>query len=189
MKETKYTHNSGSDGLELSALRMEPDKKEDIKGVLQLVYGMCEHKERYIPFMEYMTSHGFVTVIHDNRGHGGSVRSPEDLGYMYENGAEALVEDIHEITMDTKLYLEEELELEDLPFTLLGHSMGSLAVRCYIQKYDKDIDKLIVVGCPSKLSGMDAGLAFIKLLEAQKGDHARSKAADKLVMRGEQQEI
>ena len=33
--------------------------------------------------MEYMAALGYMTVIHDHRGHGQSVKSGDDLGDMY----------------------------------------------------------------------------------------------------------
>lgn len=77
---------SESDGLEISVLECRPAGKYPA-GIVQLVHGMCEHKERYMPFMEYLASNGFASVIHDHRGHGESVRSDDDLGYFYEGGA------------------------------------------------------------------------------------------------------
>ena len=174
MKAKKYTHISGTDKLELSVLRFEPDNVEDIKGIVQLVHGMNEYKERYIPFMEFLTDNGFITVIHDHRGHGASVKSPDDLGFMYAGGYEALIEDTHEITLETKAYAKELIK-EPLPYILLGHSMGSMVVRCYIRKYDADIDKLVVIGCPSKKPGMKPGLALIKMVTNIKGEKTRSK--------------
>ena len=41
---------SGSDGLEISILLCAPAAGTP-KGIVQIVHGMCEHKERYIPFM------------------------------------------------------------------------------------------------------------------------------------------
>lgn len=181
MKAKKYTHISGTDKLELSALRFEPDNAEDIKGIVQLVHGMNEYKERYIPFMEYLTDHGYICVIHDHRGHGASVKSPDDLGYMYEGGYEALIDDTHEITLETKAY-SKELIKEPLPYILLGHSMGSMVVRCYLRKYDADIDKLVVIGCPSKKPGMKPGLALIKMVTNIKGEKTRSKFISDLVV-------
>ena len=72
---------SEADGLKISALAVCPDEKP-YRGILQLVHGMSEHKERYEPFMEYMAAEGYLTVIHDHRGHGASIRQKEDLGYM-----------------------------------------------------------------------------------------------------------
>ncbi|MBR4182194.1 MAG: alpha/beta fold hydrolase, partial [Lachnospiraceae bacterium] len=182
MKETSYIHNSGSDGLPLSVFRTEPDDPTDIKGIVQLVHGMNEYKERYLPFIEYLTDHGYITVIHDHRGHGHSIKSADDLGYFYEGGYMALVEDIHEITLDIKEYAQKLTGKSDLPLILFGHSMGSLAVRCYIRQYDSDIDKLIVCGCPSYNPAAKPGLLLVKLFKKIKGERNRSMFIAGLVM-------
>ena len=182
MNQTYYTHKSHSDGLELSVLRIMPDDPQEIKGIVQLVHGMNEYKERYIPFMEYLAQNGYVTVIHDHRGHGASVKSPDDLGYMYEAGYVGLVRDTHEITQGIKNYARRLTGRDDLPFVLLGHSMGSMTVRCYLRKFDKDIDKLCVVGSPSKQAGMKAGVMLIRLIEKFKGERARLMFIAGLVM-------
>ncbi|MCR5128817.1 MAG: lysophospholipase [Lachnospiraceae bacterium] len=184
MKQTYYTHTSGSDGLPLSVLRMEPDNVSDIKGIVQLVHGMNEYKERYLPFIEYLSGHGYITVIHDHRGHGKSVRSQDDLGFFYEGGFKALVKDIHEITVEIKKYAEKLTGRSDLPMILAGHSMGSMAVRCYLRKYDFEIDKLLVIGCPSELPGAKPGLFVIRVFKAIFGERRRSRFIAKLVMGG-----
>ena len=81
------------DELDLSVSIFEPAGIQP-KGILQISHGMAEHKERYYPFMEFLAANGWISVIHDHRGHGESVKSPEDLGHMYSGGAEALVEDL-----------------------------------------------------------------------------------------------
>ena len=182
INEYRYTHISQSDGLPLSVLRIEPNESSNIKGIVQLVHGMCEHKERYVDFMRFLAENGYITVIHDNRGHGESVKSKNDYGYFYEGGYKALIEDIHEITVETKKYAEDELGIDGLPYTLLGHSMGSLAVRCYIKKYDYELDRLCVIGCPSDLPGTKYGLKFIQLISKIKGERSCSKLVDYLVM-------
>ena len=63
---------SEADGLEISVMALIPDKKP-YRAVVQLVHGMSEHKERYIPFMQHLAKLGYVVVIHDHRGHGKSV--------------------------------------------------------------------------------------------------------------------
>lgn len=78
------TIKSRADGLELSVLEVVPEGT--LRGIVQLVHGMSENKERYQPFMEYLAAQGFLTVIHDHRGHGASVRHKRDLGYMYGGG-------------------------------------------------------------------------------------------------------
>ena len=182
MEEFRYTHISGTDGLELSVLRMLPDDPGKIKGIVQLVHGMNEYKERYSTFMRFLAGQGYFTVIHDHRGHGSSVKSGKDLGFMYEGGYEALVDDTHEITLKTKEYVSQLTGKDDLPYILLGHSMGSMVVRCYLRKYDADIDKLVVIGCPSKKPGMKPGLALINIVTKIKGEHTVSKFISDLVM-------
>ena len=87
---------SEADNLEISIMAVIPDKKP-YRAVVQLVHGMSEHKERYLPFMEYLAKLGYVTVIHDHRGHGKSVKFQEDLGFTYGGGAQAMLQDIRTV--------------------------------------------------------------------------------------------
>lgn len=132
---------SEADGLEISYMKVLPARMP-CRAVVQIVHGMSEYKERYLPFMEYLAGHGYLAVIHDHRGHGKSVRHQEDLGYMYGGGAEAIVSDIRTLN---RMIRE---EYPDVPLILLGHSMGSLAVRAFARKYDTSMDMLIVCGSP-----------------------------------------
>lgn len=180
--ESKFSFKSKADGLNISVLRIEPENAQNIKGIVQLVHGMCEHKERYIDFMHFLAERGYLCVIHDHRGHGESINDFKDLGYMYDGGYKALIDDTHEVTTRTKEYVASLVGAKsDLPYTLLGHSMGSLVVRCYTKLYDNEIDKLAVLGCPSKLPGMAPGLMLINVFKTIFGGHARSKIVDYLV--------
>lgn len=164
------TLTSRHDGLPLDVLIVCPKRP----GILQLSHGMCEHKERYLPFMKYMALRGFACVIHDHRGHGKSVRNMSDLGYFYENGGPGLVKDLHQITRYAKK------RFQGLPLFLFGHSMGSLAARVYLKYYERDLDGLIVCGSPSKPPFAGLGLAFVSMLAAVKGGQSRSRLMDKL---------
>lgn len=144
------------------------------KAIFQIVHGMAEHKERYYPFMEYLSEHGFICVIHDHRGHGESVKSEQDLGFMYDGGAAALVEDVKKVQDWAKA------QYPDLPVYLFGHSMGSMVVRAFTRKYDECISKLIVCGCPSDNPGKDAGIALAKTISRLKGSDYRSALLNKL---------
>jgi len=184
IKETTFGHLSESDELTLSVMRIEPANPADIKGIVQLVHGMNEYKERYRDFMNFLASNGYLTIIHDHRGHGHSVKNPDDLGYMYGKGYIGIVRDIHEITTVAKTYAERITGKNNLPFILLGHSMGSMAVRCYIRKFDSEIDKLCVIGSPSNQPAAKAGLLAIRAFEKFKGDRARMPLIAGLVMGG-----
>ena len=79
----------------------------------------------------------------NHRGHGQSVRSGDDLGYMYGGGADAMLSDIGTVNRSVREMFP------DLPLILFGHSMGSLAVRAFAAEHDDCMDMLIVCGSPS----------------------------------------
>ncbi len=157
-----YTLNSDYDGLPLAVCEVVPEGRP--KALVQLAHGMAEHKERYLPFMEFLADHGYACIINDHRGHGASVRAPGDLGYFYAGGAAALIEDMHQITGHFRG------EFPGLKLILFGHSMGSLAVRVYCRKYDGEIDALVVCGSPGQNPAAGAGLALNRLMTAVKGE-------------------
>ena len=156
----EYSFISDADGLHISVLRCEPIGQP--QGIVQLVHGMAEHKERYEDFMQYLGELGYLCVLHDHRGHGESIREEADLGYMRTTGAAALIEDIRQLNAQL------HKEYPSLKIYMFGHSMGSLAVRAYLKRYDDTIDALIVCGSPSKNPAAGAG----KLLgKADDGNH------------------
>lgn len=166
---TKYEDyfSSEADGLGISVMAVVPEEKP-FRAIVQLVHGMSEHKERYLPFMEYLADRGYLTVIHDHRGHGKSVRKEEDLGYMYGGGAEALLKDIG--TVNRRL----RTQLRGIPLILMGHSMGSLAVRAFAAQHDSCMDMLIVCGSPSYNSARPIGVAVANIEKAVFGARHRS---------------
>ena len=174
MERKDFTIESQFDGLEIKVVMMVPDTP--IRGVVQFVHGMAEHKERYFDFMKYLAAAGFVTVIHDHRGHGESLRSQEDLGFFYDAEGIAVVEDVHQIV----LAVQEQFPKK--PYILFGHSMGSLIARCYAKKYDNHLDKLILCGSPSKNSLVPIALWLTRQIEKKKGDRYRSKLLQKLAL-------
>ncbi len=156
---------SHHDNLQLSVLAVCPEKP---KAVVQMAHGMCEHKERYLSFMRFLAAHGYAAFLNDHRGHGESVLDQADLGYFYDGGARALIDDMHLLTEHIRG------EYPSLPIALFGHSMGSLAVRCYTKRYDKEISSLIVCGSPSANAFTGVMKKFDDLLIRTKGDRARS---------------
>jgi alpha-beta hydrolase superfamily lysophospholipase len=133
--ESKY------DGLPISVVNMVPDGKP--RAVVYMVHGLCGCKERFLPFMEYLTANGIACVASDHRGHGSSIRCEEDRGYMYQGGVESIVMDM-DVVVD---YIKESYA--GIPLVMLGHSMGSLAARAYAKSHDARIDALIICGSPA----------------------------------------
>lgn len=177
MQRENFSVLSSTDGLGLKGTCFYP---ENIKGVLLIAHGMCEHKERYFPFMEYMAKQGFACGIYDHRGHGESLRSEEDLGYFYRDGRKGIVEDLQNVV----LFLKEKFAVKDkgLKFFLLGHSMGSMVVRSYLKKYDNELDGLLVLGSPSKRTGVFLGKVLVRCMQTFRGSRSHSKLLDWLAV-------
>ena len=172
MKKEHLSFKSDFDGLDIDTLIYIPD---EVKGIFQIAHGMSENKERYEYVLTKMAEAGYVACINDHRGHGKSVKDEADFGYFYDGSGKAVVDDVHQITM----YLKDRFK--NVPVTLLGHSMGSLVVRAYASRYDKDINNLIVCGSPSYNSASSFALFLLKCLKLIHGtDRAHSKLMNKL---------
>lgn len=167
------TLHSQYDGLDLSVLVTGPEKAP--AAVLQLTHGMKGCKERFRPFMDYMADHGVVCVANDLRGHGASVKDEKDRGYMYSGGYMALVEDMKVVTdWIHRTY-------PDLPVYLLGHSMGSLAVRTYMKTHDDAVSGVILCGSPSDSPMAPAALSLARFLSRFSDGRIRTGAIQDMV--------
>ena len=125
-----------TDDLILHGSIFEPSNRP--KGVVQILHGMCEHKERYYDFMKYLSDNGYIAVIHDHRGHGESINDIYKFGYFGED-EDILTKDAYRVTK----YIKDKYK--GLNLYLFGHSMGSLVARRYISFYDDEIKKLYFV--------------------------------------------
>lgn len=141
------------------------------KAVMQIVHGMVEHIGRYDEFANYMARRGICVIGHDHLGHGKSVQSEETYGFFEEKeGNRCVIGDIHRLRkMIGKKY-------PNIPFVMLGHSMGSFLLRQYLNMHPEDIDKVILMGTgeysPPELL---LGQAVCRIAAALKGWNYRSR--------------
>lgn len=136
----EFEYSSEFDGLKISAVIALPS--EQINGVVQIVHGMNEHKERYYEFMDYLAEEGFITVISDNRGHGKSVCSADDLGFMYRDGGEGLISDIAQLNRIIRETYPQH------PLFIIGHGIGGVAVRHFLRGGDDLVNGAVLLGTP-----------------------------------------
>ena len=123
---------------------------EDAKAIVMLCHGMAEHIERYDNFATFLANNNYTVVGYDQRGHGKTAGSVENLGYMSDDdNFVALVEDLHE----TNKMVKEKYP--NMKIFLLGHSMGSFVSQRYIQLYGDTIDGVVLSG-----SALNKGLLF-----------------------------
>ncbi|RDU67076.1 alpha/beta hydrolase [Helicobacter didelphidarum] len=126
--------------------------------LVQIAHGMVEHKDKYKFIATKLAQMGYIVAINDHRGHGNSIGGEIFWGEMGENGFEMAVEDLH--TLHTILCER----FKPKKFVLIGHSMGSLISRRYLQKYESNIDCLILCGTPSPHVCVNVGIRFLKTL-------------------------
>lgn len=176
MNTKEFIISSSSDGLALSALLIQPDTV--LKGVIVILHGMAEHKERYIDFMQACATVGYAALIYDHRGHGESVCSKDDYGYFYEEDACYIVEDVKDVIDHVRQVFP------SVPVILFAHSMGTLVARLYCKKYDDTIDKLILSGPVVKNQLVTAALFLTKVLRLCFGKHHRSHFIQSLAFGG-----
>lgn len=139
--------------------------ENEIKGILQISHGMCEYFGRYNDFAEYMAKHGFIVCGNDHLGHGNSVDTDEELGYFSEeNGWRNAVEDLYTLTKAVKK------KYNNIPFFLLGHSMGSFIARAYSIIHGKNLDGVIFCGTNGGMFGIDKMINIIETAKKINGD-------------------
>ncbi len=142
---------------EIHVCRWEPDG--EIKGIIQIVHGIAEYAERYRHLAGYLNSLGYLVVAEDHMGHGKSGGSGAVRGYFH-GGWFSAVQDSYQLLKNIKE------EFPDLPYVLLGHSMGSFMVRTMLIAYaDCEIRGAVICGTgwmPTAV--LQSGYAVGKLL-------------------------
>ncbi len=72
-----------SEGVELNVYKWTPEG--EAIGIVQISHGMTETVLRYDEFARCLNEKGFIVYGHDHRGHGLTVKTKEDLGYIADN--------------------------------------------------------------------------------------------------------
>ena len=159
---TDFYYPSCGKGM-IHGCRWEPEGKP--KAVVQIVHGVAEYAARYDEFATFLTKQGFLVVAEDHMGHGGSIGKDTVPGYFYGGWFKA-VADSHRLLTYTRT------EQPDIPYILLGHSMGSFMVRSMLIKYpNAGISAAIICGTAWMHRGIiNTGMATATLVGKANGD-------------------
>lgn len=124
-----------SDGTMLE-VRLDKAKNETI-GIVHLLHGMAEHMDRYDHLVESLNQQGYDVLRHNHRGHGKEVDDSE-RGHI--DNMSQVADDTYEIaqTMCAHYY--------NIPYIIIGHSMGSIVARIFVQKYPDAAQGVILSG-------------------------------------------
>lgn len=138
MKDERFSKGTFSSftGLRLDYRLWKPEGEP--KAVIQLVHGMAEHIDRYDEAARALAEAGFAVVGHTHLGHGSAAKIK---GYFGEkDGWQHLIDDVHILRQRTQRYFP------GVPYIILGHSMGSFVVRCYLMQYAEGLAGAILSG-------------------------------------------
>lgn len=147
---------------------------------MQIVHGMAEHIERYDEFARYLADRGVMVVGHSHLGHGKSVKSEADLGYFAaHDGNACVIADIHSLRTMT------QMEHPNVPYFLLGHSMGSFLTRQYLGIHCDGLSGAVIMGT-SDIPGaaLKAARAMCAAIAKVKGWRYRSEFVNGFVAGG-----
>lgn len=138
MKREDFNFPSADRETEIHSVRWIPDG--EIRAILQIAHGMVEHIERYAPFAEYLAEQGILVTGNDHLGHGKSVADKDRLAHFPAGGNSILLRDMHTLrTMTQEKY-------PDVPYFLMGHSMGSFLTRQYICMRGEGLAGAVIMG-------------------------------------------
>ena len=139
MVKNEFYYPSADEKTQIHAAEWKP--KKEIVGVIQIAHGVTEHILRYEHFAEFFTKRGFIVVGNDHLGHGTSIApNSKPMYFGPKNSWNFVVEDIETCRKMTKQ------KYPDVPYILLGFSLGSFLVRTYLIDYKEPIDAAIIMG-------------------------------------------
>lgn len=165
------------DGLtQIHAIEWVPET--EVRGVLQIAHGMVEFIDRYDRFARFMASKGFYVVGNDHLGHGKSVTDETQLGYFAKHdGNFCVLGDMQQLKEDT------QKKYPNVPYFLLGHSMGSFLAREFIEKYGEGLAGAIIMGTgyqPNATLNLAIGLTAV--FQQARGGHYRSTTINNMAL-------
>ena len=171
--KNEFYFPSRDGNTEIHTIEWKPEG--DVKAVVQLCHGMVEYIDRYDDFANYLADKGYYVVGNDHLGHGKSVQSRNEYGFFQEKyGNACVIGDMHTLRTRT------QNKYPDVPYFILGHSMGSLLTRQYIQMYGQGISGAAIIGvvADQPMPMIKVGKGLCKLIASVKGWHYRSKLVD-----------
>jgi len=116
-------------------LYLKRDIVENPKAAVLIVHGLCEHQGRYDYTAGKLCESGYSVYRFDHRGHGRSKGKS-----VYYSDFNEIVDDVSEAAKIAKA------ENPDIPFFILGHSMGGYAVALFGTKYPGRVRGIILSG-------------------------------------------
>ena len=138
IRTTHFHYPSARDGCSIHALEWAPEGPP--RGIVHLVHGISEHIGRYDETARFLAEHGFLVCGEDHLGHGRTVTDGSHGFFAPENGWTLAARDVRALR---KL---EGARHPNLPYFLLGHSMGSFLTRTYLILWPGTVSGAVLMG-------------------------------------------
>lgn len=166
------TYPSKAPGITIHAYIWIPNVP--ITAIVQISHGMAEYAKRYDDFARFLACNGFLVCANDHIGHGANC-DPDDWGILPENADEIMLADMRTLQQKMKQVKP------DVPYFMIGHSMGSFLARLYIETYGDDLDGAVISGT-GQMSHTAAhlGNSIAHLVARMHGSAYRSKFLDRM---------
>ena len=135
-----FTFLSSDKETLIHAVKWLPDSRK-YKAILQITHGMTEHILRYEEFAAFLTEHEYMVIGHDHLGHGTTAKRKEDFGYFTKSSpSDHLISDMHTLRITIRK------ENPNVPYFMMGHSMGSYLLRKYLSLHGESLEGSIIMG-------------------------------------------
>jgi alpha-beta hydrolase superfamily lysophospholipase len=176
-RELSFDSSNGSDRIFVRIV--EPADKSNVRAVLQIAHGMAEHSLLYMDFAKYIASFGFAVAMNDHLGHGKSVSTGGAFGYFGEGGCQNLINDMH------KLHGIMRDAYPNLPYFLMGHSMGSFLARAYTSQFGTELAGAVYMGTSAGPGAaiLEAQIIFANSVVKKRGIKGHDPVFEKLSIR------
>lgn len=134
IKDGRFT---AQDGLSIFWKAFLPEGAP--KAVIHVIHGYAEHIDRYQNVINELVPAGYAVFGNDHRGHGRSDGKRGHVGRFDE-----FINDEHQFRNEIVRPL-----FPDIPYFILGHSMGSLIAINYVERYAEGLKGLVLSGTGS----------------------------------------
>lgn len=111
-----------------------------VRGIVQIAHGMGEHARRYCALAEALAAHGVAVYANEHRGHGEEALRRHEKGELGPRGFAGLVADMGRVSEFARA------RHPGVPLILIGHSMGSFAVKVYLLDHAARVDAAAFTG-------------------------------------------
>ncbi len=137
---------------------------DDPKEIILIITGMAEHSGRYDHFATFLNRHGYSVYCLDHSGQGDN----GELGRPMEDYFTKEIEIFNDFILELKAKFNKDVNI-------FSHSMGSFVAQGYIEKYSKNIKRVVLCGTNGRNPLVGFGVCVCKMVVTKKNKDKDAK--------------